>query len=361
MGVEPGVRVSVVDGGRRSRRGFAYQDAVTLMECLRLGTLYTSVGFEAEDDIICTQDDRIVYRQVKTRENAEAHSVARVCRPEVKGKVETSILGRLFSGKDEPLGEVTFCVVLNEPPSQTLWPFKHEGPCGTTTADEGSRQEVMNKLTALPLPDWAPNIGFLVERLEVQVLPRTADDLEKDIVSRLEDPVAKQIGQKPLLDELAKIAELLLSKVAREARRSVARSWTADEFWSIFADVVTQATGETANGTLPLVPLADKLDAAGLDHAEIERSFQELESLRRRVRSAIGTEKARYKELNREVFAICQRVAAHRRAGKVQPGPAAYSAVVDALDTNVDDTLGTSADRMATLTDVTYRCQNRYM
>ncbi|WP_244927920.1 dsDNA nuclease domain-containing protein [Nocardioides sp. W7] len=352
--------MSIEDGGRRSRRGFAYQDAVTLMECLNLGTLYTSVGFEAEDDIVCTQHDRIIYRQVKTRENAEAHSAARVCRPEVKGKVETSILGRLFSGKDEPIGEVTFCVVLNEPPTQTLWGFKHEGPCGTAPADEKSRQDVATKLIAMHLPDWAPDIDFLVDRLEVQVLPRTADDLEKDIIGRLEDPVTKQIGQKPLLDELAKIAELLLSKVAREARRRVARSWTADEFWHMFADVVTEATGEAANGTLPLVPLAEKLDAAGLDDEEIRRSFQELESLRRMIRSAVGAEKVRYKELNREVFAICQRVAAHRRAGKVQPGPAAYSAVVDALDTDINGTLGTSADRMATLSDVTYRCQNRY-
>jgi hypothetical protein len=55
------------DGGRRSRRGFAYQDVVTLLDCLdMLDGQWTSVSWEDLEDILCYRDGAPNYRQVKT-------------------------------------------------------------------------------------------------------------------------------------------------------------------------------------------------------------------------------------------------------------------------------------------------------
>ncbi|MFM9458404.1 dsDNA nuclease domain-containing protein [Streptomyces europaeiscabiei] len=59
------------DGGRRSRRGFAYQDAVTLLDCLDMHEgLWTQVSWEDLEDIVCRDGDAPAYRQVKTIEEA---------------------------------------------------------------------------------------------------------------------------------------------------------------------------------------------------------------------------------------------------------------------------------------------------
>ncbi|WP_157901972.1 dsDNA nuclease domain-containing protein, partial [Streptomyces kanasensis] len=99
------------DGGRRSRRGFLYQDAVTLLDCLdMLDGHWTAVSWEDLEDILCHRGTEPVYRQVKTIEGAgKRHSVADVCRPDPTKKLEnrtpeTSYLGKLFLGKSLPEG-----------------------------------------------------------------------------------------------------------------------------------------------------------------------------------------------------------------------------------------------------------------
>jgi hypothetical protein len=65
------VTLAPADGGRRSRRGFLYQDAVTLLDCLdMLDGHWTEVSWEDLEDILCFRGTVPVYRQVKTGRRA---------------------------------------------------------------------------------------------------------------------------------------------------------------------------------------------------------------------------------------------------------------------------------------------------
>lgn len=354
--------VSAADGGRRGRRGFAYQDVVTLLDCLDMHEgAFDEVGFEDLDDIVCAVNGHSIYRQVKTKEDGNRHSLATVCRPEIKGRVETSILGRLFSGK--PITEGTrFNLLLNETPTPDLGGFSNGRGATRGAVPEEPRQEIAERLKDLALPDGV-TISWCVDHFDVLVEARTIEQVEDAAIRRLKIPVAHVLGQQPLMDELEEILSRLVSLVSRDARAPQPRRWNAALFAEHLEAVVTRVTGRRPDGgTEPLQSLASKLAPAGVPAEEAIAQRDLLLDYRRRYRAAVGGERATFDALNDGVFAVCLEISAKRRAGAIDEGRAAYAATVQAvvgLELSSPEVVS-SSDKLAALSDVTARCQNRY-
>lgn len=353
---------AALDGGRRSRRGFAYQDAVTLLDCLDLfNGIYDQVGFEDLDDIVCVADGQVTYRQVKTKEDATRHSVATVCRPKIKDHVETSILGRLFSGKP-PTTNSRFCLVLNETPLGDLNAFRIDRGQERGPVAEKHCRSIAERLASLIVPDGV-EVAWFVDRFEVIVEARTIEQIEDVILHRLGEPVTATLGQQPLLRELEEVLVRLFSLVARDAMAHKAKRWDTAVFTTALQDAIVAATGRRADGTTaPLQTLARKLRPVGLSDPEVAAQNEALLNYRRRYRSAVGGERARFDSLNDHIFAICTEVSARRRAGDIEPGPQAYAATVNAVCERplIPAMPASQSDRLAALSDVTARCENRY-
>jgi hypothetical protein len=351
------------DGGRRSRRGFRYQDAATLLDCIELTTgLFDEVRFEDDDDIVCVSGGHSTFRQVKTKEDTTRHSVATVCRPEIKDQPESSILGRLFSGKTLT-DKSRFCLVLNETPVADLNAFRIErGQVRGTVADEHCRA-IREKLIALALPKNM-QLSWFVDRFEVIVDARTIDQVEREILTRLGKPVTETLGQEPLIRELEEVLVRLMTLIARDAEAVVAKAWDAAVFVDALAAATVAATGRRPDGTTePLQTLVSKLVPAGLAREEVTAQHDLMLSYRRRYRSAVGSERAGFDSLNDHVFAICTEISALRRAGEIGEGAPAYAETVKAINVRplVPSRDVSAADRLAALTDVTARCENRYV
>jgi hypothetical protein len=348
--------------GRRSRRGFAYQDAVTLLDCLDMHDgLYDSVGFEDLDDIVCMSDGHATFRQVKTQEDGGRYSIASVCRPEIRDRIETSVLGRLFSGK--PLTDKTrFSLVLNETPQADLGAFKTErGDIRGVVAPECC-QAVITRLGNLPLSDGVTTAWY-VDRFEVLVEARTIEQVEDAISRRLAKPVEGLLGQPPLQAEVEDVLIRIGTILARDARAVRARKWDAAVFAAELDRLITAATGRRRDGTdAPLENLVSKLSKAGLPAVEAEQHARTVRQLRLRYRSAIGGERRALDTIYDHVFAICSEISARRRAGEIAAGPAAYAATVTAVCERplVPAMTVPQPDRLATLSEITARCQNRY-
>lgn len=350
------------DAGRRSRRGFAYQDAVTLLDCLDMHDgAYDSVGFEDLDDIVCQSGGHATFRQVKTQEDGSRHSIASVCRPEIKDRAETSIIGRLFSGK--PLSDNTrFCLVLNETPQADLGAFKIERGDPRGPVAPAHCQAVIARLEKLPVANGV-TVAWYVDRFEVLVEPRTIDQLEDAILRRLAEPVAALLGQPPLHPELEDVLIRLSTVLTRDARAVKARTWDSSTFAAELDGLITAATGRRRDGTdAPLEDLVAKLGKAGLPAPEAEEHARSARAFRLRYRSAIGGERQAMESLYDHVFAICAEVSARRRAGEIAAGPAAYAATVTAVCDRplVPARAVSQPDRLAALSEITARCQNRY-
>ena len=359
--------VTVVEGGRRARRGFTYQDLVTLLDCLELGTLYSRVCFEDVEDIVCygIAGDCVIYRQVKTMEGGGRQSTSSVTRPDKpktsggSKRVETSILGKLFAAKPDIGLAERFTLVLNEEPLPGLQGFCCDRTTEPTpTAD--NKTEIIDKLDTLALRDGC-TIGDFVDALGVIVEGRTIQDVQRKLVDKLHARVVSHLGIEPFHADLKEILERLLAVVARDARAIESKEWTAAAFNQLLERVITQATGRRADGgEVPLPALAHKLSAAGLTEPEINAQNQKWLGYRREYRSAVGTRLQEFDRLSDEVHAVTVQINARRRAGEIADGPAAYAETIKALDV-LTGRLGTSpALTLQTLSDVTSRCQNRY-
>jgi hypothetical protein len=349
-------------GGRRSRRGFAYQDAVTLLDCLDMHDgNFSEVGFEDLDDIVCMLQRDAIYRQVKTKEDATRHSISTICAAEKSGKPETSILGRLFSGKI--LTDSTrFCLVLNTMPTADLAAFKVERGQVRSEVSERHCAKIVESLRGLPLVEKY-NIRWHIDRFEVLIEARTIEQVEAIILSRLNKPVAKILGQSPLMSELQDVLIALCGLVARDARTVQPKRWSAEFFSLALQEAVTHATGRRADGELePLQSLAAKLEPAGVLPDEARAQVDAMLGYRRRYRTAIGSERAYFDSLNDHVFALCTEICAQRRAGLIPPGAAAYAKTLQAVAHLESGTIRTTPlpEKFAALSDVTARCQNRY-
>lgn len=349
------------DGGRRSRRGFAYQDAVTLLDCLELGSLFSEVRFEDADDIVCTgiNDDFVVYRQVKTIEGGGRHSLASVSAPERAQRIETSILGRLFTGKPKDVREERFGLVLNVEPQNDLKGFycdRYSRPSPT----HDQRAAVCERLSELALPAGC-SIAQRVDALEVIVESRTIEEVERLIVSKLKAPIAAHLGGQPLLQEVEDVLAQLSTEISRDAHAVAPKAWTTSSFAELLDRIVTQVTGRRTDGRMePLPRLAKKLRVALLPAEEIQEHSDGLLRYRREQRASVGEGRKRFDTLNDEVFAATTKISARRRAGLLQDGPDAYSATLDSVSAVAIIVGVPQALALQALSDVTARCQHRY-
>lgn len=322
---------------------------------------FDAVGFEDLDDIVCAVNGHSTYRQVKTKEDGTRHSVATMCRPEIKDRIETSSLGRLFSGK--PLTEGTrFCLLLNETPTPDLGEFSTGRNVIRGAVSEGVRRGVAERLKDLALPEGM-TISWCVDRFEVLVEARTIEQVEDAAIRRLKMPVIRVLSQQPLLEELEEVLSRLVGLVSRDARAPLPRRWSGDFFATQLEEAVMRVTGRRPDGGIePLLSMASKLAPAGVPAEEADAQRDVLLDYRRRYRSSVGGERAVFDSLNDHVFAVCTEISAERRARIIDEGPAAYAATVQAvagLELSRPDVMSFS-DKLAALSDVTARCQNRY-
>lgn len=353
--------MTVVEGGRRARRGFAYQDHVTLLDCLELGTLFAMVSFEDAEDIVCVSMDgtSVFYRQVKTIEGGGRQSASTITSPDKKGKIETSILGKLFTAKPETTRVERFTLVVNEKPQPNLKGFLCERETRPTPSEE-DKTVVIDKLDGLALPKGC-TIGKRVDGFEVIVEGRGLEEVRGKLLRKLNARVHDRFGLYPFFSDLEEILDRLLAEVARDALAVVPKAWTAADFVALLDRIITQVTGRREDGAEePLPALSKKLEAAGLPEAEIRAQHDAWFRYRREQRSAIGAKRDELANLNDEVHAVTVEVNAQRRAGMIADGPAAYAATIAAMG-ELSAQLGTSRiTTLQALTDVTARCQNRY-
>jgi hypothetical protein len=84
---------------------------------------------------------------------------------------------------------------------------------------------------------------------------------------------------------------------------------------------------------------------------------------RRRRRASIGTRRQQLDDLADDVHALCTVTMAERRSGLIPPGSDAYQATVlkVAQMSQVADRTYNLVDALATLSDITARCLNRYV
>ncbi|UUS34034.1 DUF4297 domain-containing protein [Streptomyces changanensis] len=357
------------DGGRRSRRGFLYQDAVTLLDCLdMLDGHWTAVSWEDLEDILCHRGTEPVYRQVKTIEGAgKRHSVADVCRPDPTKKLEnrtpeTSYLGKLFLGKSLPEG-TRFTLIVNETPAQDLYEFACERGGTREPVSEKTRDAVIEKLDGLILPDGR-DVGWCVDRLDVLVTARTSEQVEDEARRRLAPLVRTYLGEDPIVTEVDEVLKWLVSvHIGRSAAELRPRRHTVEDFRAAFEEAILRVTGQRRDGGLErLMTLQEKLRPAGVPEAEAERQHEAMLAFRRTRRASLGSKRQGYDVLSDKIFAICQLTAARRRAGRIDAGPPAYLATIDAVCELPEVVAGEVPinEALAVLSDITARCQNRY-
>ncbi|MET9466554.1 dsDNA nuclease domain-containing protein [Streptomyces sp. NPDC006544] len=357
------------DGGRRSRRGFLYQDAVTLLDCLDMfDGHWTEVSWEDLEDILCYRGTVPVYRQVKTVEGpGKSHSVARVCQPDsAKSREnrtpETSYLGKLFIGK--PLPEDTrFTLIVNETPAADLYEFACErrgtrGPVSATV-----RQKIIEKLDGLNLPDLR-DVGWCVDRLDVLIEARTSDQVEDEARRRLTPMVKSYLGQEPLVAEVDEVLKWLVSvHIGRKAAELRPVRHSADDFRGLFEDAVQRVTGQRHDGGMErLLTLQEKLRPAGVLAEEADRQHEAMLAFRRHQRGSLGIEKQRLADLSDKIYAICQLTAVQRRGGLIGAGEPAYRETFLAV-CRLPEVASNEVplhQALAVLSDITARCQNRY-
>ncbi|MFF4874178.1 dsDNA nuclease domain-containing protein [Streptomyces sp. NPDC000961] len=357
------------DGGRRSRRGFLYQDAVTLLDCLdMLDGHWTAVSWEDLEDILCHREAVPVYRQVKTVEGAgKRHSIADVCRPDTAKKLEnrtaeTSYLGKLFLGKPLPEG-TRFTLIVNETPAQDLYEFACERGGTRDPVSDKAREAITEKLNGLLLPEGR-DVGWCVDRLDVLITARTSDQVEDEARRRLAPMVRAYLGEDPLVTEVDEVLKWLVSvHIGRSATELSPRRHTAEDFRGAFEESILRATGQRRDGGMErLLTLQEKLRPAGVLEAEAERQHETMLAFRRTRRASLGTARQRYDALADKIYAICQLTAARRRAGRIDAGAPAYLATLDAVCELPEVVAGDVPinEALAVLSDITARCQNRY-
>ncbi|MGP3636381.1 dsDNA nuclease domain-containing protein [Streptomyces sp. 24-1644] len=352
------------DGGRRSRRGFAYQDVVTLLDCLdMLDGQWTSVSWEDLEDVLCFRAGEPNYRQVKTIEEAGIrHSVASVCKAETAQKtVETSYLGKLFLGKPLPEG-TRFTLVINEMPQRDLHEFAVERGHPRGPVSESTRSAVITRLNGLQFPDGR-DIAWCVDRLDVLVAGRTIEDVEREALHRLAPHVAKLLGIGATYEELEEVMVWLMKVIERSARALRPQDFSLEDFQTIMEASVLKATGRRRDGsTEPLMTLREKLRPAEVSEADADALHDAMLAFRRRRRDSIGARRQQLDDLADDVHSLCTVTMVERRSGLIAPGPDAYQATVLKIASmpQVTDRTHNLTDALATLSDITARCLNRY-
>lgn len=353
------------DGGRRSRRGFAYQDAVTLLDCLdMLDGKWAAVSWEDLEDILCKRADGAPsYRQVKTVEEiGTRHSISGLCRYEPKKSAASSYLGKLFLGKPLPEG-TRFTFIVNETPLRDLSEFVVERHVSREPVSNSTRGNIVDRLTGVKLPDGR-DIGWCVDRLDILVSARTIEQVEAEAIARLVPMVEARLGEKPLYEEVEEVMTWLISKyIGRSALEPYPREFTTEDFGHALDESVRRSTGRRRDGSIELLTkLRDKLEPAEVPRSEAEGQHEGMLAFRRSYRSSVGSRRRAYDQLSDQVNAICTLVMAKRRAGRIAPGSEAYLETLEAIIAmpEIASRQFSLAEAHAVLSDITARCQNRY-
>ncbi len=356
--------ISPGDGARRSRRGYYFQDLCTVRCCFGLldGT-WSSITADGNEDIECVEASLaapVEYVQVKTEEfPSRPWNVVQLCAAERPRQPETSILGRLFTGKRLPDG-ARFLLISNVQLHAELRPF-----VSPVTADRApASATIAARLSSLPISDGR-DVRWCVERLRIQHVAGDADALEAMVLRDL-GTAATQLNFGLMPNELEALLEGLVAFVQRHARDMVPAPMSADAFRTEFAAQAQAAVAGTDALLGPTAPtLAEKLQAAGMDTDQV-LALQDthLRYLRTR-RSALPDFAVLLDELTEEIRMRCISLRLERREGTIAPGGMLFTRTREAVE-HVHSA-GNWGARGVTLTlaygalhDVTSRCQHRY-
>jgi hypothetical protein len=282
-------------GARRSRRGFFYQDLYAVRSVLELidGT-WIEVIPESDEDVVCKADDppATCFVQVKTVENpTQLWSPARLCEPERAGDPATSILGKLFLGKDLD-DSCRFLLVVNERVNPALRPLA----LGRDEDSAEIRAELASRLGGVE--PTGLSLQACLERFRIEECDNTADALESRIHRRLGVLLGAR-SKELLFSEIEAVIGRLVAFVQEKGRgehhaitREVAEDLvlsSADEV-SLETELRMAAVDET---------LRAKLEAAGLEEAQIRRYDAMRFQFSRARRSAVGGERSALDEVGR--------------------------------------------------------------
>jgi hypothetical protein len=351
-------------GARRSRRGYYYQDLYTLRCCLQMvqGS-WDSVVPEGEEDVSCRRESPPLTKhvQVKTVEEAtQMWSEARLCQPDQAGRPETSILGRLFSGKELP-DETMLVIATNEGMNVALRPLRVGGADQNRANVVSSLESRLAGLT----PDGGRTLRWCLERLEIEECEGTADWLEAQVLRELHRACAG-FGLHLLPEELERLLDILLGVIQRAARAEPPQILTRDEFEGLLRREAAGITSQTAAIHGPEGErLSDKLRVAGFAEEEILGVEQMRMRFSRERRTSVADRRVTLDELADEIAMGCLQMKALRETGQLQPGLPAFHATVQEVQRLHG--AGSWAQRGVSLAlaygalhDITGRCQNRY-
>ncbi len=321
---------------------------------------WDSVLPEGEEDVVCQAEDESSLAQVKTVEDpTQLWTASLVCRPETPGRIDTSILGRLFTGKTLS-DETRFLLVTNERVGRDLRPL--------TSLDGGNRtgieDDVVTRLEGLALD--GRDVRWCVERLMIEECENTADGLEAQVERRLAFVSAGR-GFPLLPNELSELLDKLLLHVQERSRDRQASPIKRDDLETLLDEWADRIQADTSsNMQSPDEALRPKLEAAGLDPEEIRRCEDMRIRFSRRRRAAVGRERTELDALVDEIAMACLGVKARRNAGDIEPGLGSVEAALASV-TELHGQRGWDARDISLATaygalhDVTGRCQNRYV
>ncbi len=350
-------------GARRSRRGYYFQDlCATRMCCEMLGGGWTHITLDGIEDVTCedSADGSKHYVQVKTDEHPSGPwTVARLSGPQRPGDPGTSILGRLFGGKPLP-DATTFRLQLNAPVAPELECFE----VGSVVDRSSTTDSLSRRLTGIPLEDHR-SIPWCLERLTLELVAADADGLEAILIREL--GIALMGRRLPLLpQEMELVLEGVVAFVQGRSRPLSVLPVTRAEFESELDRRANDAMRGTATAQGPRAPtLGEKLEAAGLDAAQIAPLHDRHFAFTREYRSALPDRVALLDELVERIRMRCVALSLQLREGAIQPGAEMFSqteAVVrEAWEAGGFERRGIGILlAYGALHDITARCQHRY-
>lgn len=311
---------------------------------------------------MCGSDDprEHCYVQVKTVENpVQLWSPARLCQPERAREPRTSILGRLFTGKDLD-DSCTFLLVVNERVNPALRPLVR----GSEEDSTAVRGDLESRLAGVE--PSGRSLPWCLERFRIEECDNTADGLESQVHRHL-GVLAKARSKALLVHEVEGVLARLVAFVQEMSRGDVHETITneaAEQVVLASADEIsleTELRMASADETLRA-----KLEAAGLEEAEIRRCEAMRFQFSRARRSAVGSERAALDEVADEIAMACIAIKAGRRAGAIDPGIASLEAAIRKIDElhGIRQWQGRGVSLVLSygaLHHITGRCQNRYV
>lgn len=363
------------DSGRRSRRGYRYQDVHALDRCLDLidGVL-DSVEVEGEEDVTCVRRGSSPcqrYEQVKTIEDpSQLWSIAKLTVGEKgeggKRRPDRSILGKLFIGK-RLHDEVEFMLVLNEEVNDDLRVLTKRPEARDATSLAKCTDEIARRLDGLPLPEGF-TLQWCAKHLIVDVRSRTIEDLEANVLKRLGNSVETECKIRPLAGEVETVLSLVMDEIALEARHKIAKAFDQGSVRAL----LQMAFAKVDRPADFLPPGADssrlrsKLAPLDFDTAMVEKQVSMHLQHRTAFRRADAAQRRAVSDLVDEVFTACSVVTARRTSGELTGGRETYEATIDALrEMHVSGKYAARgyslADLQRAMLDIASRCQHRFV